>query len=86
MQVLAIRRYPFIEFETLVEGEAQEILVREPDGFYLYMRSSGASANGETILQLETRDALIWLNETEDEYGGFWRSMQHNPTIEPCRM
>jgi hypothetical protein len=60
MQILQTRSYPFLDFETLVEAEARDVLFRECDGFYLYMSSVGASLNDEKIRRLDSRDALLW--------------------------
>jgi hypothetical protein len=42
------------------------------------MSSEGASVNDYKVLRLDSRDALVWLNEKEDDYGEFWRCMQND--------
>jgi len=65
------RLIPFLDVQTLAAGEAREILFRDADnGFILYVSDSIASSvASETIVRLEMREALIWLNETSEDDG-----------------
>ena len=74
MQMIYSRNIPFIDAQSLAPCQAQEALFRDANnGFILYL-SDGVNSSGteERIIRLETREALIWLNETSDEVGAFW--------------
>jgi hypothetical protein len=68
------RQIPFIDVQSLARRQAREALFRdENNGFILYLSDGVNSANiEERIIRLETREALIWLNETAEDGGGFW--------------
>lgn len=73
MQLIASRLIPFID-AGLSEGHAREALFRNRDGdFLLYLSdSTGAPDAEERIIQLNCRDALIWINESAEMHGSFW--------------
>lgn len=74
MQMIYSRKIPFIDVQSLTSHQAREALFRdENDGFILYL-SGGAdpSKSEERIIRLESREALIWLNETTEDGGAFW--------------
>jgi hypothetical protein len=73
MQLLALREYPAIDAETLVEFTGRERLFRGTNGsFLLHMSSEGQSMIEERIIRLSTRDAISWLNGEPDQLGSFW--------------
>ena len=73
MQLVASRRYPAIDAQTLTEYFACDTLFRIADGSYcLYMESKDQAESKERILLLGCRDALLWLNETVDAVGSHW--------------
>jgi hypothetical protein len=73
MQLLACRKYPVIDGQTLVEFNGHERLFRGPDGsFLLFMSSDGKPEAEERIAWLSVRDAITWLNENSDQFGSFW--------------
>jgi hypothetical protein len=78
MQMISSRTIPFIDVQSLASGQAREALFRdENNGFILYLSDGlpdGARSSNmeERIIRLETREALIWLNETAEDGGAFW--------------
>jgi hypothetical protein len=75
MQMIHSRKIAFIDVQSLAPCQAREALFRDAsNGFILYL-SDGVNADNmeERLIRLETREALIWLNETSDDGGAFWR-------------
>ena len=82
MQLLALREYPAIDAQTLVEFTGHERLFRGPDGsFLLHMSSEGQSVVEERTIWLTARDAISWLNEEPDRYGSLWEFAEAVPTV-----
>jgi hypothetical protein len=82
MQLLAFRKYPAIDAQTLVEFTGHERLFRGVDGsFLLHMSSEGQPVVEERIVRLSVRDAIAWLNEEPDQYGSFWEIAQVVPAV-----
>jgi hypothetical protein len=74
MQIIYSRKVPFIDVQSLAPRQAREALFKDANnGFILYLSDGVNSANmEERVIRLETREALIWLNETSDDGGAFW--------------
>jgi hypothetical protein len=72
MQLISSRTYPVLDTESLTEYVGCDTLFRSPGGFLLHMTSQGKADGEERVLRLESREALIWLNEAPDEFGSFW--------------
>ncbi len=73
MQMVCLRRIPFLDTDSLAPSEAREALLRDRHGFLLYLSNYGQSAtNEERIIRLGSREALIWLNEGELNQSSFW--------------
>lgn len=73
MQLIASRNYPFLDSESLEEHQACDSLFRTDDGtFLLYIASSHSPVIGDRLLWLSCRDALIWINNTPDDFGEEW--------------
>jgi len=73
MQMIFSRIVPFVDAQSLASGQAREALFRDSQsGFILYLSDSASSNAQERIIRLETREALIWLNETLQDGGSFW--------------
>jgi len=73
MELICSRTIPAIDAESLQPCEAKEALFRDRHGFLLYLNKQVASAPvEERLLRLETREALVWLNEAPQEQGSFW--------------
>jgi len=75
MQMIHLRKIPFIDVQSLASRQAREALFRDQnDGFILYLSDVEDPSNSEErIIHLEPREALIWLNETPEDGGTFWR-------------
>ncbi len=75
MQMIHSRLIPFIHADSLAFRQAREALFRdEGTGFFLYLSDGEDPSHAEErIIRLEPREALIWLNETREDGGAFWR-------------
>jgi hypothetical protein len=74
MQMIYSRNIPFIDAQSLAPCQAREALFRDANNEFILYLSDGVNSSNmeERIIRLETREALIWLNETSDEVGAFW--------------
>jgi hypothetical protein len=79
MQLISSRTYTVLDADSLTEYVGRDMLFRRPEGFLLHMLTEGKLDGEERVLQLDGREALIWLNETPDEFGSFWPTDQ--PTL-----
>jgi hypothetical protein len=71
--MICSRIIPFLDTDSLATGEAREILFRDCDNrFILYLTGGMSQHAEERIVRLETREALIWLNETSQDEASFW--------------
>jgi len=73
MELISQRTLPALDAETLEDREAKEALFRDGDRFILYL-TDGAPPPlcGERLIPLSSRQALLWLNETQLDAGSFW--------------
>lgn len=73
MQLMVSRSFPFIDAQTRAEYVARDALFRTVDGVYLlYMASGRPVEPEERIVFLDSRGALLWLNEIPDPRGSYW--------------
>jgi hypothetical protein len=73
MQLLASRTYPFIDSESLEENQARDSLFRTDRGaFVLHLSSSRTPNDGDRLVWLSCRSALIWINNTTEDFGTEW--------------
>ncbi len=74
IRLIAAQSYPFIATGSLEEGYAQEALLRKADGtFVLYLAERiGPIRSNVQFVDLEAREALIWINQPSDGLGSFW--------------
>jgi hypothetical protein len=72
MWLISSRGILALDVDTLECREAKEALFREGDGGFLLYLSDGAPRPIERLLSLSYREALIWLNESEQDRGSFW--------------
>jgi hypothetical protein len=73
MQLLASRTYPYIDFESLEEHQARDSLFRtDNDAFVLHLSSSHTPNDGDRLVWLSCRSALIWINNTTEDFGAEW--------------
>jgi hypothetical protein len=73
MYLVATRTYPFLDAETLVDRRARDSLFRIDENRFLLHMASEDDAEDERSIWLDSRAALLWLNETPDEYGSQWQ-------------
>lgn len=71
MQLLASREHPVIDYQTLAEFIGHERLFRGANGLFLLHMSADGKPE-ERIAWFSVRDAISWLNETDDQFGSFW--------------
>jgi hypothetical protein len=73
MQLLASRTYPFIDSKSLEEHQARDSLFRtDNDAFVLHLSSSHTPNVGDRLVWLSCRSALIWINNTTEDFGAEW--------------
>jgi hypothetical protein len=74
MQLISARTVPFLDTHSLAPCTAREALFRNDDGRYILYLTDGSqrSSSEERVIFLELREALIWLNEVDQEQGAFW--------------
>ena len=73
MDLLVSRIYPFIDSQSLVEYRARDSLFRMEDGrFLLHLSSVDAPGVADRVLWIDSRAALMWINEEPDEFGTEW--------------
>jgi hypothetical protein len=87
LQLISARTVAFLDAESLDHREAKEALFRDGEGFILYLSDGDMFGGGratqeqvppprasckERLLSLSTREALLWLNESQTELGSFW--------------
>jgi hypothetical protein len=75
LKLIASRIIPFIDCSSLEERTGREALFRAEDGgFVLYLSdSAGLCGADERLIALNSRDALIWINESAEARGSFWQ-------------
>jgi hypothetical protein len=73
LHLICTRVVPIIDSETLCDRTGREALFRKEDCFILYMSDGELSSLAqERLISLTPREALIWLNEREEDVGTFW--------------
>jgi hypothetical protein len=73
MQLIASRMYPFIDSESLEEHKARDSLFRTNAGaFVLHLSSSHGPNVGDRLVWLSCRAALIWINNSPEDFGAEW--------------
>jgi hypothetical protein len=74
MQLLASRTYLFIDSESLEEHQARDSLFRTDNGaFVLHLSSSHMPNDDDRLLWLSGRSALIWINNSTEDFGAEWK-------------
>jgi hypothetical protein len=75
MQMISSRAVSFIDVQSLAPGLAREALFRDDTGtFFLYLcDGEPSSATEERVIPLHLREALLWLNESTQDQGSFWK-------------
>ena len=73
MDLLVSRIYPFIDSESLTEYRARDSLFRTADGrFLLHLSSLDVPGVKDRLRWIDSRAALVWINEEPDEFGKEW--------------
>ncbi|MEH2487106.1 hypothetical protein [Bradyrhizobium sp. AZCC 2230] len=72
MHLVATRKYAFIATQTLAECQARDSLFRFAENKFLLHMTSDEDLEDERLVWLDTRAALLWINQTTDEYGINW--------------
>jgi hypothetical protein len=71
MQLIDSRTYPFLCAQTLAERQARDSLFKISENeFLLHMTSEDDKE--DRLFWLDNRAALLWINQTTDEYGIDW--------------
>lgn len=73
MQLLASRTYQFIDSESLVERNARDTLFRVGGNKFLLHMGSSDNADDDSLVWLDCRAALLWVNESTEEFGMNWK-------------
>jgi len=72
MQLIATRKYSFIAVQSLAERQACDSLFRTAENEFVLHMNSDEVADEERLVWLDSRAALLWINQTPDEYGMNW--------------
>jgi hypothetical protein len=74
LKLIASRIIPFIDCGSLQERSAREALFRDEGGaFVLYLSDSDSLSDAdERLIVLDSRNALLWINESVEARGSFW--------------
>jgi hypothetical protein len=73
MLLLQQRTITALDAETLEYREAKEALFRDGYRYVLYLSNGAPHAScKERVLSLSSREALLWLNESQMDRGSFW--------------
>jgi hypothetical protein len=73
VQLIASRRYPFLDIQSLVEHEARDTLLRTKTGaFLLHLSSRDGAPDDDRLIRLDCRSALMWLSAPPDDFGIEW--------------
>ena len=71
MQIIASRKYAFLDSQTLLEGSARDTLLKISENNFLLHMGLEDSPN-DRIVWFDSRSALLWINQEEDDYGMNW--------------
>lgn len=72
MQVISSRTYPFLDTQTLLERYACDTLLRVGENEFLLHMTHGDGDESSRLIWLDTRSALLWLNQDPEDYGIDW--------------
>jgi hypothetical protein len=72
MRLIARRRYSFVDAETLIERQALDTLFRFGEQSFLLHITPG-EGDDDQLVWLDSREALLWINQTTDEFGTNFR-------------
>jgi hypothetical protein len=72
MQLIATRRYSHLDGDTLESREVRDTLVRVGENAFFLHTTSAEDFEKECLVRLDSRAALLWINETSDKFGLNW--------------
>ena len=73
MRLICKRRVPCLDSEFLKLRQAKEALFRDGNRYVLYLTDGAPHPScKERVISLTSREALLWLNESQNEAGSFW--------------
>jgi hypothetical protein len=72
MQLIDSRTYSFLIAQTLAERQARDSLFRISENEFLLHMTSEDDIEEDRLVWLDSRAALLWINQTNDEYGMNW--------------
>lgn len=72
MQVIASRKYPFLDSQTLAERQACDTLLRVGENEFLLHMTSENDIEEDRLVWFDGRAALLWINQETEEYGRDW--------------
>lgn len=72
MHLVVTRKYSFIAVQTLTECQACDSLFRVAENEFVLHMNSDDESEEERLVWLDTRAALLWINESTDEHGLNW--------------
>jgi len=68
MRLVATHEYSFLDVQTFTERRASDRLFRYGENSFLLHMTPGESENDQ-LFWLNSREALLWINQGPDEYG-----------------
>jgi hypothetical protein len=72
MHLVITRKYPFLAAQTLTERQARDSLFRVGEHEFLLHMTPGEDFAEERLIWLDSRAALLWINQAADDYGLNW--------------
>jgi hypothetical protein len=73
MELICARTIAALDANSLECNEAKEALFRSGNRFVLYLSDGRqAPSRRERLIVIGPREALLWLNENQEEAGSFW--------------
>ncbi len=68
MKLVATHEYPYLDVQTLSKRRARDTLFRCGENSFLLHRTPG-DGEEDQLLWLDSRAALLWINQSAEEYG-----------------
>ncbi|HEY9153916.1 MAG TPA: hypothetical protein VIM69_02225 [Opitutaceae bacterium] len=68
MKLVATHEYSYLDVQSLDERQARDTLFRYGENCFLLHMTPGEGEK-DKILWLDSRAALLWINQTVEEYG-----------------
>jgi hypothetical protein len=73
LRLICTRRVPCLDSDSLKRRQAKEALFRDGNRYVLYLTDGAPHPScKERVISLTLREALLWLNESQNEAGSFW--------------